>query len=209
MGNKLSAFYYNRGLSLAREDRLSEAVHNLTKAAGYDTGNVNAWNLAGLCYYRLGKFATARYCWTQSLQARSEDNAAAGYLADLNNALVETAPFFSEAASLCGSGQYGQAAGLVKQELCGRLGTAAALLNYLGILYKLAGQTGPALRSWLTVLELDKANSDALGYLEETGRSPSGKLLQWLERQKVKWLRKPDPKAPELRRRVIFNRKKE
>ncbi|NLI93095.1 MAG: hypothetical protein GX434_13175 [Peptococcaceae bacterium] len=182
MFENLSRSYYNQGLRMAREDQIGPAVQSLAKAVCYHSDNIEAWNLAGLCCYRLGKYKTAEYCWTQSVNKRQEENAACGYLADLRKALEETAPCFSQVASLCRQEKYGQAAGILSKEICTRFDLATGLLNFLGVLQVLDGKMNEAVKCWTTVLALDKADPDAGLYLEDMEKRLSYKLLKWKER---------------------------
>jgi len=182
MFDNLSRFYFNKGLSLVREDQIGPALQNLDKAVSYNTDNIEAWNLAGLCYYRLGKYKTAEYCWTQSVNKRLEGNAAGAYLADLRGTLEETAPYFFQTSALCREERYGQAARIVSKEICSRFDSSARLLNYLGVLQQLAGKTDLAVQCWTNVISLDKSNTDARLYLEDMEKRPRCKLLQWIER---------------------------
>ncbi|MCR4442861.1 MAG: hypothetical protein QHH10_11065 [Peptococcaceae bacterium] len=182
MFESLSRFYYNQGLRLARKDRVGAAVQNLAKAVSCDSENLEAWNLVGLCYYRLGKYKMAEYCWTRSVDIRREGNAAGDYLADLRNALEETEPHFSEIAFLCRNEKYRQAAGTLSKEICSRFDLSVGLLNCLGVLWALGGRTNAAVKCWTTVLSLDKSNTDARLYLAEMENRLSYKFLKWKER---------------------------
>ncbi len=182
MFKNLSLFYYNKGLRLAREDEIEPAVENLAKAVCYSSDNIEAWNLAGLCYYRLGQYKTAEHCWMRSVKQRREGNAAGDYLADLRNTLEETYPYFTQVASLCRDEKYGRAAGILSKEICGRFDVSTGLLNFLGILRVLDGKTRAAVKCWTTVLSIDKANADAARYLEDMEKRLSYKLLKWKER---------------------------
>lgn len=186
MFENLSLFYYNKGLQQARESRITAAAKILVKAVSYDRGNIQAWNLAGLCYYRLGEYKSAAYCWTQSLQQLPEDNTAAAYLADLQNALEETGPYFSRVASLCRQQKYRQAAGILSKEICSRFALSAALWNYLGIIRLLNGRTIAAVKCWQTALSIDKFNVAATRYLDGVEHRLSCKLLKWKEKL---WIR--------------------
>ncbi|NLX90400.1 MAG: tetratricopeptide repeat protein [Firmicutes bacterium] len=186
MFENLSLFYYNKGLQQARESRISTAAKTLVKAVSYDRGNIQAWNLAGLCYYRLGEYKSAAYCWTQSLRQVPENNGATTYLADLQNALEETDPYFSRVLSLCRQQHYRQAAGILSKEICSRFALSAALWNYLGVIHLLSGRTNAAVKCWQTVLSIDKSNVAATRYLEAVEHRLSCKLLKWKEKL---WMR--------------------
>jgi tetratricopeptide (TPR) repeat protein len=178
----LSYFHYNKGLQLARADQLSEAVQELIKSVSYDCNNVNAWNLAGLSYYRLGKYKTAEYCWTQSVDKRQEGNTVGDYLTDLRNTIQETSPYFSQVAYHCRQKKHGQAAGIVSKEICSRFGSSADLQNYLGVLLVLDGKIKAAAKCWTNTLSIDKSNADARLYLNEAENHLSYKLLKLTEK---------------------------
>ncbi len=182
MIESLSRFYYNKGLGLAREAHMSGAVQCLAQAVSYDRENTEAWNLAGLCYYRLGQYKTAEYCWTRSVEQRPAANKAAAYLEDLQGKLEEAAPYFSQVASLCEHKKYRQAAGILSKEICSRFDLSAALLNYQGVLHVLDNKTGKAAKCWTTTLSIDKTNAPALRYLEAVENRLSYKLLKWVDK---------------------------
>ncbi|MBS4021326.1 MAG: tetratricopeptide repeat protein [Dethiobacter sp.] len=190
MFENLSRFYYNSGLQLARKDQISEAVEHLLKALSYDSNNIEAWNLAGLCYYRLGKYKTAECCWSRSVDKSPAESNAVGYLTDLRQTLQDTDKHFTWAASLCRQGKYGQAAGVLNEEVCSRFDLSAALLNYLGVLRLLEGKTGAAVRCWANVLTIDKSNASARLYLKSMESRLDYKLLSLKEKLfKRKWQR--------------------
>jgi len=182
MFENLSRFYYNKGLRLAREDQINPAVKNLVKAISFSSDFIEAWNLAGLCYYRLGKYKTAKYFWTQSVNKRWKENAASEYLKDLRNDLEEAEPYFSQVASLCREEKYGEAAEVLDKEICSKFDLSTGLLNLLGVIQVLDGKIYRAARCWRTVLSLDKSNTDAPRYLEDMEKRLSYKLYKWKER---------------------------
>ena len=195
MFDNLSRFYFNEGLRLVREDQVGPAVQNLSRAVSFNSENIAAWNLAGLCYYRLGKFKTAEYCWSASVHKRREENPAGDYLADLSSALKETASSFSQADCLCRQEKYSQASRILSKEICSRFDLSTGLLNYLGVLQLLGGKTSAAVNCWRTVLSIDKSNTTAARYLadveERLGFKLLNKLLKWKERlfkrNDIKW----------------------
>lgn len=192
MIENLSRFYYNQGLRQARERQIGTAVQSLTKSVSYDSGNIQAWNLAGLCYYRLGKYKTAQYCWKQSLQRQVAGNAAAEYLADLSSDLEEAAPYFAMVASLSKNRKYKQAAAVLSKEICSRFDSGTALLNYLGLLLALSGRISGAVKCWTTALSIDRSNAAAAQYLAAMENRLSYRLLKWKEGL---WQSKPSQKG--------------
>lgn len=186
----LSRRYYNLGLRLAREGEISAAARVLARAVSYDGANQEAWNLAGLCYYRLGSFQTALLCWTRSLSPSAEGNPAAACLSDLRRALAESAPHFAAVTALCENGKHARAAALVEAEIRPRLGETAALLNFLGVLYALGGKPSAAARCWKDTLSLDRGNPSATAYLSAVQHHPACRLLELKERLKQKLRKK-------------------
>ncbi|MDD2402667.1 MAG: hypothetical protein PHI90_10210 [Clostridia bacterium] len=178
----LSSFYFNRALRLARKAQISGATQNIIKAVCYDNDNLEAWNLAGLCYYRLGKYKTAEYCWGQSVDKCREGNVAVSWLADLKNTMEETFPYFSKVITFYQDKKYGQAAGSLSKEICSRFDLSTDLLNYLGVLWMLDGKKNAAFNCWTTVLSIDQSNDHARLYLEGMKNSLSYKLYVWKER---------------------------
>ncbi len=171
MFGDLSLAYYDAGLQLARGNELGAAVQNLSRSVRYDITNSTAWNLLGLCHYRLGEYRRAEYCWQQSVQrcpTGPTQNLAVQYLADLQSNHSQTKPYFSEVDDLCRQKRYGQAAATLSINICPRFDQSVALLNYLGILHILDGKPGQAAECWKTVLSMDKDNVDAIRYLDES-----------------------------------------
>lgn len=182
MFESLSRFYYNKGLQQADGDDISAALKSLAKAVGYNSNNIEAWNLAGLCFYRLGKYKMAEYCWRQSLSKSGEDNMAGAFLEDLESTLEETGRYFSEVANLCRERKYKKAADILAEEICSRFDLSVDLLNLLGVLRLLEGKISRAEKCWQTVLSIDKANRDAQLYLKNIEGLLSYKLLKLWEK---------------------------
>ncbi|MFO7953105.1 MAG: tetratricopeptide repeat protein [Bacillota bacterium] len=172
MTEHLSRIYYNRGLELAREDYPKEAVLNLRKAISYDPDNISAWNLTGLCYYRMGKFKTAGYCWAHSVNRNRETNKATDYLVDLKAAFKETGPSFNRLYKLCADRKYHQAAKILNNEIIPHFDASEDLLNMLGILRLLEGKPRMAMDCWEKALTVNKKSTAALCYLNEVKQRP-------------------------------------
>lgn len=182
MFENLSRYYYNQGLQEARQRQIGMAVRSLASAVSFDSKNAQAWNLAGLCHYRLGSFKTARWCWQKSMEIQPAANGAAAYLDDLEQNLQAAAPAFNKVASLATQKKYRQAARILREEICSRFGSAAALYNYLGVLEVLGGKPGEAARCWESVLKIDSGNAAAERYLAALGTRLSYRWQQLKER---------------------------
>lgn len=68
MIDQLSRLYYNKGLELLHTNKINDALIVLKKSISLVDTNISAWNLLGLCYYRLCRFKMAEYCWKESLK---------------------------------------------------------------------------------------------------------------------------------------------
>jgi tetratricopeptide (TPR) repeat protein len=90
MTDNLSYYYYNIGLKNARIKDITHAIDALSIAVVLKEDNIPAWNLLGLCYYRLGKLPTAEHCWMTSLYISNgittNDKANANSVNNANNA---------------------------------------------------------------------------------------------------------------------------
>ncbi len=172
MTDQLSQIYYNRGLKLSRAACLHEAATSLIKAISCDPNNISAWNLAGLCYYRMGKFKTAGYCWAHSVNRSRENNKALAYLTDLKMALQETGPAFDRLYKLCADKKYGHAAAVLKKEITPCFDAAEDLLTMLGVLRILEGKPGLAVECWEKAVAVNKRSPAALRYLKAVKQKP-------------------------------------
>ncbi|MDO5696101.1 MAG: hypothetical protein Q4P30_05050 [Eubacteriales bacterium] len=76
----LSNIYYNKGLREADRGTISPAIVNLRRAVALNRKNVDAMNLLGLCYFRMGEYALAFREWIFSLDIRPYGNLASEYL---------------------------------------------------------------------------------------------------------------------------------
>ncbi len=177
MIENLSRLYYNRGLALARNNCLDEALANLIKAIGYDRKYIPAWNLAGLCYYRTGNFKTAAICWNQSVKRTQNDNAASYYLADLRSALEKTDLSFNRLNQLCKTRQYRQAGTVLIKDIIPHFDASEKLLSMLGIISLLCYKPLVAAKHWKRALEINQNSATALRYIDEINRRPGYRII--------------------------------
>ncbi|MDP3487064.1 MAG: tetratricopeptide repeat protein [Bacillota bacterium] len=182
MFRELSLAYYNCGMQLAKNSRLGSAVQSLGKAISYDSSFIEAWNLIGLCCYRLGKYQEADYYWQQSLQRSQAQNAATHYLADLRGSISQAMPYFAKVEALCQQKDYGRAAALFSAHICAHFPVSVSMLNYLGVLHVLDGKPRKASKCWTDVLSIDKDNVEARRYLNEVESRLVYKLLAMAEK---------------------------
>ncbi|OGO77587.1 MAG: hypothetical protein A2Y23_11530 [Clostridiales bacterium GWB2_37_7] len=176
MTDSLALRYYNNGLQDAMDKNIKSAVENLSKAVTYDNNSIAAWNLLGLCFYRLGRFKMAEYSWIQSLNKQSERNPAQAYLKELRNDFEGVAPFFVLVSELCSKKKYKKAVDVFEREIVVRLDSSVEVLNYFGVLKILAGERKRAIKVWERALSIDHSNEKAKLYISATEGSFIQKL---------------------------------
>lgn len=178
MTDLLALFYYNNGLQYALNKNIKAAVENLSKAVTYDNSSISAWNLLGLCFYRLGRFKMAEYSWIQSLNRQSNENPAQAYLEELRNALEGAAPFFDLVSELCSKKEYKKAVDIFEREVVVRFDSSVEVLNYFGIIKIIAGERQKAIKVWVRALSIDNSNEKAKLYISATEGSFVQKLRE-------------------------------
>ena len=77
----LSIRLYNEGLSLTKENDLSNAIDKLEQSVLFDKHNLQARNLLGLIYCESGKIADALKHWILSSSLSNDNNIATQYMA--------------------------------------------------------------------------------------------------------------------------------
>ncbi len=138
-------------------------------------GNVQAHNVLGLCYYRLGEFGGARESWELSLMISPENNAASRYLDDLHGEdLASCIQNYNEALAQAQKGRLRQAEKILKQKKQACF-SFASFGNLLGLCFYGRSRRKQALQTWLRVLAIDRENPLTLKYLQQ-GFAGDGKL---------------------------------
>lgn len=77
---QLSNIYYNNALDLANDGKISGAIEELKKSIGVNKKNIDALNLLGLCYFKIGRYTNAFKEWIFSTNVKGVDNEAIRYL---------------------------------------------------------------------------------------------------------------------------------
>jgi|BioPla2DNA2_1021312.scaffolds.fasta_scaffold60473_2 tetratricopeptide (TPR) repeat protein len=169
MTDKISMLYYNMGLEFLREDKVQDALSVLKKAVSLKDTSVEAWNLLGLCYYKLLKFEMARYCWNESLKVDSCDNKANEYIELFQPFYEKVKKDISEIDSLVLQKRYKEADNKFQNSvLKQKFSDCAEVANYEGILKKLSGGRDLAIALWKSVLKSeDKSSVYAVRYLAD------------------------------------------
>lgn len=181
MFEDLSGKYYRLGLSLALENRISSAVEVLEKAVIFDESNWKAWNVLGLCRYRLGDFNKAKKAWQKSLIINSETNPAARYLNDMeSDEFKSLQKQYDLALELALLGKYSKAVRIINSNKF--LSSSFVYpLNLLGLCLYGRGKFRKARSKWEMALSLDQDNPYSTKYIAKSMRLPDNRnfLVDW------------------------------
>jgi tetratricopeptide (TPR) repeat protein len=165
MMDVLGEYFYIMGAGLSREGRISRAVEVLEAAIAFKKNHWKAWNLLGLCCYRLGEFSRARYAWSRSIQLQPHQNPALEYMYDLEDpAFSRIIQCYNKALELAAGGKYRQAGDMLERALPG-LPPIVSYVNLLGLCRYGQGRIKTALKFWAHAIELDYENPDAVRYI--------------------------------------------
>ncbi len=164
----LSALSYNKALELCKEDRISEAISALRESLEYDKKNIDARNLLGLCYYRLGRIADALLQWTLSYKFKRDGNIAVDYMAGLESDkktpdMYEAIELYNEALSLAVQGNTDMAVLSLKKALVKNKYLVDAM-DLLALCYIETGKESEAFRLAEKAIAIDSTNAIALRY---------------------------------------------
>ncbi|MDO4301720.1 MAG: tetratricopeptide repeat protein [Clostridia bacterium] len=166
----LSNISYNKALFCCNENRITEAIAALRESLEFDKKNIDARNLLGLCYYRLGRAADALIEWTISYKLKKNDNIAVDYIAELEsareaNAMYDAITQYNEALSFANQGNTDMAILNLKKALEKNRELADAM-NLLALCYIERGRESDAYRLSERVLKIDSTNPIALRYYQ-------------------------------------------
>jgi Tfp pilus assembly protein PilF len=166
MFEQLSRLYFNTGLDLLHSGKINDALIVLKNAVSLDDTNVSAWNLLGLCYYKLCRFKMAEYCWMESLKVNTHGNKANEYIEMLNPINTEAEKVTATVNELVSKKRFKEADQVFEKSMIFQnFYECSAVKNYAGILKKLAGDDKKALALWKGTLEHETNNSKAVRYI--------------------------------------------
>lgn len=167
----LSIRYYNRGIVLAKEGKYTEAVHSLRKSVALKKDNIQAQNLLGLVYYKLGRVTDGILHWQISLKYQKSGNDALKYIQDCSyNAKemskIDAITAYNKALHSIKLDNVDLAVMSLKKTL--EINSAFVDANILMALCRMKqGNTSAAIRLLEKVLKIDKENEKAVAYLKE------------------------------------------
>ena len=175
MQTELAPYYYNVALEYAQNGHLSKALELCAAAWGFSetnetpeiieatgatgTNQINKINrearkLAGLCYYSLGNYVMADYCF-KGLEYYSED---------IQKSVRQRLELINSVNALIEGGQYKKAFKILK----GCPNKSAAEWNLLGRLYAVKKQKDKAVSCFAQALEINK--DGAVEYIKYAGK---------------------------------------
>ena len=167
----LSIRYYNRCIVLAKEGKYTEAVHSLRKSVALKKDNIQAQNLLGLVYYKLGRVTDGILHWQISLKYQKSGNDALKYIQDCSyNAKemskIDAITAYNKALHSIKLDNVDLAVMSLKKAL--EINSASVDANILMALCRMKqGNTSAAIRLLEKVLKIDKENEKAVAYLKE------------------------------------------
>lgn len=165
----LSVRYYNDSLEFVRDNKLTPALDCLKKSVCYDKTNIEAQNLLGLVYYRLGRITDAYIHWSISAKYDSNpDNKAVRYLQDMLNSVdyaekCKAVSKYNESLHHARQGNYDMAVMRLKRGLDFN-SKSVDILNLLAFCYMMQGNNKNAYKYVEKVLKIDKSNRIAKNY---------------------------------------------
>lgn len=181
MIDRLSRYYFVKGLKNAKEGMISAAIKELRKSLSYNRSNTEAWKLTGLCFYRLGRLATAEYCWEKCLYHGETDAAVEEYIKDVRMTAEKVMPYTEEVFLMSLKKKYKKASAVFRKKVIPVLNSQADAFSYLGILHMLSGHKRKALKEWKRALRIDCSGVLTVRYMACLGNNGNGKaggLLQ-------------------------------
>lgn len=167
--DKMSFEAYNRGLSFAKEGDISNAIVELEKSVKYNSTNITALNLLGICYDRVGRIADASKYWIRSCLA-FEDNVAQEYLKSVEDEITkreklnESIKMYNQALVYLKQGSFDIASIQLKNAV-DRNPNFVEAMDLLALVHIKQGNNDRAIQLLKKVLKIDAKNETATRYL--------------------------------------------
>lgn len=151
MFDELSDYYFLKALDLAKNADLSGAVWHASASMGINKEREDCRRLAGLCYYKLGNYTMAEYCFNNSEY----------YIENIKELISRKKELMSSIKELADKKHYKRAA----KELEKVADKSINEYNYLGCLYAILHKKEKAIECFLEAYKEDKYNKDTLHYM--------------------------------------------
>ncbi len=175
--DKMSFESYNKGLTLAKENDISGAIEHLEKSIKYNSTNITALNLLGLCYDKVGRVADASKYWIRSCLVL-EDNVAQDYLKVVEDKVTQREKL-NESIKMYNQGliyfrQNNLDVAIIQlKNAVDKNDNFVEAMNLLALVYMKQGERDKAIHLLKKVVKVDTKNEKALRYLEALNYKPS------------------------------------
>lgn len=172
--NELSSICYNDALDLINQNHISKAIDLLHKAIQINSKNLDAVNLLGLCYFKIGKYTDALNEWIYSVNISKDNNIATKYINDIDKGnhikeIRQAIEIYNKSIDFIQENNEKYAILQLKKAIKIMPDMIDAHL-LLTVLFIQARNYNDAYKSVKKALYLDSANKDALRYLSEIER---------------------------------------
>lgn len=179
----ISNHLYNKGLNLSNKREFSNAIEYIEKSILYNKSNIQARNLLGLLYYKIGHFADAMKQWIISTNYNSLDDNTAFYYIDIIKNNMRYFEKGNDAVRL-----YNQAIRYLNRKnddlAVIRLKNSLKIypdlidsMNLLTFCYIIQSKNKKALENVKNTLNIDHNNKTALFYLTQISLSMENNIL--------------------------------
>jgi len=168
----ISNMYYNDGLAKAKVRDLTGAITSLRQSLKFNKNHVEARNLLGLVYFEMGEVVAALSEWVISKNLKPEKNVADDYInvmqssAGRLDSMNQTIKKYNQALYYCQQESKDLAVIQLKKVLSMNSKFVRAH-QLLALLYMDSEQWERARRELLKCMDIDRNNTQTLGYLKE------------------------------------------
>lgn len=185
--DKMSCDAYNIGLDFARNNEITKAIVELTNSVQYNSTNITALNLLGICYDRIGRISDASKYWIRSCLVLDE-NIAQVYLkkveenSSVRERLNDSIKNYNQAIIYLKQGNDDMAFINIKKAVEYNSNFVDAM-NLLALVLIKRGENENAISILKNVIEIDKSNETALSYLDSLNYKISKKASKQSNKQ--------------------------
>lgn len=173
--------YYNRGLELLKDNRISEGMEGFRKALEFGGSSSSCYNLLGLCLFSLGRFNESLHFWEKSIKIDNTfDNPAHSYIIYIKSKSFESISKDYNVALKYGEvGKYKKAVEILKNHNVLRI-NCVLFHNFYGLCLYAAGDRMSSQKAWIRSLRIDSSNVDTLYYLSMVETKETKGILEWI-----------------------------
>jgi tetratricopeptide (TPR) repeat protein len=177
----LGSFYYNKGLTLMNENRISDGMQSLKKSLIFGISSSSCFNLLGLCLFCLGRFDEADAYWKKSITIDDgDDNPAHSYVSYLKDKdFHDMRKSYNKALEYAQDRKYKKVIKILEN---GNLLKSNCVLfqNLYGLCLYASGDNINAHMAWMKSLKIDSSNADTLFYLSNAQDKETKGILGWI-----------------------------